>query len=526
MSLFACPNELLEQIIYQVTGDDLENLASTCRLIREVARPMLKEHYTLKNKYGYTQFNYPGREPTHPAQLLDIIIDDPRAITYISKLSLTYRLPQGRRFAAHVAKIKARTDRILEKHDFFWSLLISNPSIPEAEASSWYKQIREGRIDALYALLLYYLHNLKEVRIDRPIFLPQTFVMISRLQRSIYQRRLDDRSCNTHDGGPIRRLHLSKERLGLEKLQGIIIDPAEASDVIHRRQRLANFARFAVFSSFPEVRHLHGISLSSRKYNLDEDFSGFPKLESVRLVNCNIAPQSFRSLLSGVQNLRSFHYAPTIDVKELSKVLEDLKKHAGHSLTKLYLRHNVIEARSEAWKYQAFKQLKIIDLDWRCLVYFYDESVTSTVTTSSPNKAPKIHSEPSCINTARISFDASAETTPEPSVYGTPSSPKKAIRQDQKIQHPQLADVMPSTIESIKIVDIDGEAKLEDVRWLFFKLRMNLRRFPKLKVIIFVTPRQDCWMHAKNICSQAGLKYPTYSCDKEKRISGIHFVYE
>ena len=215
-----------------------------------------------------------------------------------------------------------------------------------------------------------------------------------------------------------------------------------------------------------------------------------------------------------------------MDVKELSQILDDLKRYAGHSLRKLYLRHNIIEARAEAWKYREFKQLKVIDLDWRCLVHIYEETGASTSNTSLASKSSSILDGPSNVTASPAYIDGAAEFNPEPSIFGTPSSPRKAVKQDQKIQHPQLADLMPSTIESVKIVDIDGNAKLEDIRWLFFKLRMNIRRFPKLRVIIFVTPRQDCWLHAKNICSQAGLKFPTYSCATEKRISDIHFVYE
>lgn len=211
MTLFACPSELLKLIIHEVTGEDLENLASTCRFIRGLAQPMLKEHYILQKKYGHRKINYPGEEATHPGRLLDIVIRNPRAVTYIKALYLTYQLPRNIR-SSKQERIKARTNKILEKYDFFWNQLVSNPFIPDGEASSWCTQIREGRIDALFALLLYYLHNLKEVMIDRPVLLPQTFVMISRLQKLIHQRKPDQLIENPPSTDLFQLSYLSKKR--------------------------------------------------------------------------------------------------------------------------------------------------------------------------------------------------------------------------------------------------------------------------------------------------------------------------
>ncbi|CAF9919419.1 MAG: hypothetical protein GOMPHAMPRED_001805 [Gomphillus americanus] len=492
MSLFGCPNEILKQIIHDVAIDDLENIAFTCRLIRELSGPVLEEHYKFKRKYGY-KLNYPAKKSMHPAEILDAVIESPRAALYVRALSLTYRAPKGPNDKRIVA--------ILEKHNYFWNLLNENPLIMDGEVYSWYARIQDGHIDAIYALLLYYLHSLKELRIQRPLLIPMTSVMISRLKCSIVHELWNDNPPDSSETyqiiapeKPIQR----QRKLGLARLERVIIDPATCSDEVNLRNRLGDFARFASFAKFPDLQHLNGISLCSRKYTISQKFWGFSNLRSIRLMNCHIDPDAFRSLFSGIKGLESFHYVPTVDAQESTQVVIDhLRQYAGHSLTRLYLRHSEVEMQSEAWKYRGFENLKRIDLNWNCLVH---------------HETPK----------GLASSGASQSLTS----LGPPPSPKKNAKELRKIHQPILVDLMPLSAESIKIVDLDGKANIEATRWLFFKLLKRIGHFPDLKLIIFVTPRRDCWLHAKEICSRVNLKFPAYSCEREKRTSEIEYVYE
>ena len=509
MSLLGCPNEILEQILSEISSDDIENFSSTCKLLRILAERALKEHFKLKSQYGY-KINYPSQKALHPAEILDALIENPKAAHYIKALSLTYR----RRTSSNEREVNA----IITRRDGFMKQLQEVPWICDGEVMSWYNRIINGHVDSMFALLLCYLHNLRELRIQRPILIPITSVIISRLKSSVARLpAILDTETRTPATSPFASTSLANQLPsfecehppGLSKLERVMIDPATCAEDMHLRSRLGDFARFASFSSFPYIQHLNGISLISRKYNLDQNFSGFAGLRSIRLVNCNIAPEAFRSLFAGIIALESFHYTPTEDVKEfrLTPVVEDLKKYASHSLTRLYLRHSRIECRSEAWRYRGFGQLKKIDLDWKCLVHYEAPALSAPTIAVSVQQAP--------ISSSPLSNIAIAA-----------SKPLAPLSHGPKLHHPALVDSMPKTIESVKVVDLEGEANLETIRWIFFRLvMMKGNRLPNLKIVIFVTPRKDCWIHAKDMCSRAGLKFPTYGVEKERKISGLDFVY-
>ena len=213
----------------------------------------------------------------------------------------------------------------------------------------WKNQFTTYFPDARFAVLLCFLHNLRELRIKRLTTLPLTSVMIGRLKASIV-----DSICGSSSSRDDPIFMPSAQALsahpfppGLSKLQRVIIDPAASMHESHIRHRLGDFARFASFSFLPSLQHLNGVSLISRKYNADQGLQGFSNLRSIRLINCNVAPKSFESLLSGITALESFHYTPTVERKgfQLTPVIESLRRFAGHSLTKIYLRHKQTENR-------------------------------------------------------------------------------------------------------------------------------------------------------------------------------------
>lgn len=404
------------------------------------------------------------------------------------------------------------------------------PWIPDHEVGRWHQKICSANVDALFALLLCYLYNLRELRIQRPLLIPMTSVIVGRLQASI----VESISCDTSS---FADFFLSPQEPiyensfptppGLSRLERVIIDPATSAYDALPQHRLGDFARFAPFSSLPTLQHLNGISLVSRKYNLDQAFTGFSGLRSIRLVNCNIALEAFRSLFSGITALESFHYTPTAMTKDfrLAPIVEELKRYASHSLVRLYLRHTRIEDRPEPWKYRSFEQLRKIDLDWRCVVYYgsaarpSSPSMPSAIMLSSANNSGAAYPAPpltSQVNT--VSTPALSSTNPPAALTGARPS---------KLHHPPLVDTLPRSTESIKLVDTEGEANLETVRWIFFRLVMQrAARLPNLKIVIFVTPRRDCWLHAKDICVRAGLKYPSYGVEKERKIRELNFNYE
>ena len=404
------------------------------------------------------------------------------------------------------------------------------PWIPEREVTMWHNRICGGNVDALFALLLCYLHNLRELRIQRPILIPMTSVIIGRLKASI----VESISC---DSSSFADFLLSPTEPisddsfpfppGLSNLERVIIDPATSASDIHPRHRLGDFARFASFSSLPSLQHLNGISLVSRKYNLDQTFTGFTGLRSIRLVNCSVAPEALCSLFAGIKALESFHYTPTTTTYmkdfRLGPVVEDLKRYAAHSLVRLYLRHSNIERRAEAWRYRAFEQLKKIDLDWKCLVHY---ELPSRPLSSSSSMLPSVTQNNANVTTVLpLSSNPATTLSSTPSTSNTTPVPNGLSR--PKLHHPPLVDALPRSTESLKLVDMEGEANLETVRWIFFRLVMQrAARLPNLKIVIFVTPRRDCWLHAKDICGRAGLKFPSYGVERERKIRGLNFVYE
>ena len=117
MALFICPNEILEHIIWQVSSDDIENFSSTCRLLRKLSEPYLREHFKLKSQYGY-KVNYPSQKSLHPAEILSAIIDNPTAASYIKALSLTFR--PGRH------TISGRVEELISKRKGFQSQINGN----------------------------------------------------------------------------------------------------------------------------------------------------------------------------------------------------------------------------------------------------------------------------------------------------------------------------------------------------------------------------------------------------------------
>ena len=106
MSLFILPNEVIEHIIWQVCSDDIESFLSSCRLLRALAGPRLKEHFKLKSRYGYN-INYPTKRPLHPVDILSAVVENPKIAYYIKTLSLTFqsgRNPTTERVAALILK--------------------------------------------------------------------------------------------------------------------------------------------------------------------------------------------------------------------------------------------------------------------------------------------------------------------------------------------------------------------------------------------------------------------------------------
>ena len=393
----------------------------------------------------------------------------------------------------------------------------------------WHNRTSNANVDALFALLLCYLHNLRELRIQRPILIPMTSVIIGRLKASI----VESISC---DSSSFADFLLSPPEPipdnsfpfppGLSNLERVIIDPATSASDTHPRHRLGDFARFASFSSLPSLQHLNGISLVSRKYNLDRTFTGFSGLRSIRLINCSVAPESLHSLFAGIQALESFHYTPTTTTHmkdfRLSSVVDDLKRYASHSLVRLYLRHSIIERKTEAWKYRAFEQLKKIDLDWKCLVHY--ESLPRPLSSSST--VPLVTQDNTAVAAALTLSSSPSALTPAPNTASSTSQFPNGTS-PPKLHHPPLVDTLPRSTESLKLVDMEGEANLETVRWIFFRLVMQrAARLPNLRIVIFVTPRKDCWLHAKDICGRAGLKFPSYGVEKEKKLRSLNFVYE
>ncbi|KAL8748763.1 MAG: hypothetical protein Q9184_007101, partial [Pyrenodesmia sp. 2 TL-2023] len=93
-SILDLPNEILLQIISQTSNADLDSLTSTCRLVRNLAHDVLRDHRARKKAYTSIAYRDPGtnEEKTtwdHPTLMLrDLQRDD--LFWYPTKLSINY----------------------------------------------------------------------------------------------------------------------------------------------------------------------------------------------------------------------------------------------------------------------------------------------------------------------------------------------------------------------------------------------------------------------------------------------------
>lgn len=278
------PNEITLMIISLVLPDDIENIASTCRNIYDLAERHLERHRALKRRHAVYLFNDP--RPTSPQRthlpLLDEYLQESRTVYYVQKLSVNRWLTQWTR-RWNLAST-APEELHLAYSDEYMSKLRETVSrlAPQDEVPEWLGYLESGSEDPIVALLLLLFPNLSTLKMN----------FTEAGHKCVY-------------GTTCRIARMMRPGLLLSQLRHIYIICWPL------RYNTVPFKLLEFFASLPSMRSLYGQMLLVLDPDGDPDTEMAPQtsnVEDLRLTACLFHTKRLFKLFKAFKALRSFTY--------------------------------------------------------------------------------------------------------------------------------------------------------------------------------------------------------------------------
>lgn len=382
------PNEVLLDIIDQLSHQSLENFTLACKEIFAAGHAPLTKHRKMKRKYSTilcgTFLQDGEKRYHHPALLLCDIIMDPSVAKYPTKLLACYckdteeaaigRLDQEDRDVKGYVEIK---EMMVEHQEGLGSKLDKCRYLGPRRRQKFKMQIMSAHPDFTVALLVTMLPNLRSMDLSNcSERCDELLVMIKMIGRKAKQGR---RNVNAKS---------SEEKVGSSKCTDSMDDEAgfhSLSRLLHgsihnddpRIDHCENFHNFAPFVALPSLKSLYGRKIGDEDsiFSLHYFHAASSDITRIEFDNSAINTSDLKQLLSSIPNLQYFKYQ--FGGHELSaadwrpfKILQYLARHHSHSLRSLDLteRDDINEARADRSilflsDLRVFKSLKFIRVD-------------------------------------------------------------------------------------------------------------------------------------------------------------------
>ncbi|MCJ1429037.1 hypothetical protein MMC29_006950 [Sticta canariensis] len=328
MRLLSFPIEIILQIVKEVSPEDIEQLAMSCKKVYILAGERLRKHAEMKRKYNQLvlcNFSHMDIKKVDPASILrDVLVNDQIAF-YPQDIiigSLSYRVRQDAQeelaldapvhsedFDAHF--FEDVQDRLLAK-------LQGCPYLNDYNAQSLRKSITEGHQLASVALLITLFPNLRSMRVY-PTETLGDYVD----DRFVHEMVLTIAKASSASERPIPSPALSKLSV-VELHTGL------------------DFGDLLSFAALPSMRYISGMGLSSYRFDVTSgmDMSG---LRSLKLSMGKVKCDSLIKLLGGIKALKIFIYHNGEVEFQPRRILTVLAERAAHSLTHLTLTNPSIQ---------------------------------------------------------------------------------------------------------------------------------------------------------------------------------------
>ena len=171
------PNELVLQIVRLLPPEDLESFTSTCKLINKLAGKLLDEHRIFKRKYQHCSPSALVPNYRHLFGLLKDVLENPRIALYVQYLDIDELNTEWVKDESLMSDADDdlseadddadpdepfHTDEMSEKEvELFQNAIRESLYVSENEIDSWWNSIIYGEDDAILALLVTLLPNLK-----------------------------------------------------------------------------------------------------------------------------------------------------------------------------------------------------------------------------------------------------------------------------------------------------------------------------------------------------------------------------
>lgn len=396
--LLELPVELIEHVVAVVHPRDIEALHRCgSRLIRDLTKKPLVEHYEFKGKY--TCIILCGEEPyfrdasckVDDRRALSVIpVSAPDIMHYRSRSSMLMDVFRNRNLASYPRYVSLDSFPpgehstygplpLHEEDETEWSNIMSDVTafveslnIPTDMKTTWVEAIYSRKNNsAAVALVLSLLTDVRIVKMENWRIGVEE---IDPLWTIVTHIALNNRNTSKPGDLPISEKPLSR-------LQKFLID-AEWN-------RKNSIQVFVPFASLPSIRDLYGVHISDRtrsgKISAWQWPIGFPgrgsSVTSIHLHDSSVGATTFESYLGGIASLREFTYLHNqyLTTKTIqwdpSGIVAALRRHAANSPMSLSLttRPKRVLARTDdvqgefVGSLQMFAALKYVRMDDRLL---------------------------------------------------------------------------------------------------------------------------------------------------------------
>lgn len=322
MRLLSFPIEIILQILVEVSPEDIEQLAMSCKKAYSLAKERLRKHAEMKCNYNQLvlcNFGHLDVKKVDPASILrDVLVNDqiafyPHDIIIGSLLYPVRQDAQGQQaLDAPVHSEDFDGGFFEDVQDTLLKKLQECPCLNDYDAQSLRENITEGNHLATVAFLITLLPNLRSMRVY-----PTEILGDGVDDRFVHDMVLTIAKASSASERPILSPALSKLS-AVELHTGL-----DSGDLLS-------------FAALPSMRCISGLRPSSYRFDQTSglDMSG---LRSLKLAMGKVKCDSLIKLLGGIKAVKIFIYHNGAAEFQPRRILAVLAEHAAHSLTHLTL---------------------------------------------------------------------------------------------------------------------------------------------------------------------------------------------
>ena len=423
MDLLRLPTELLVQIVNYSRPEGFENLARTCKLLLDIARPLFENHRRLKQLYSSEDLGIKSASGRSCHELLYDALIDPLAARYPKRLRCCEH--EWRPCSKEMQGCDA-VRRFIQQSTYVKRVLAPGSSeYLEQYLETWSKEVKLGNPHFVASALLLLLPNLEDITLCLDDFYRE------HLDNVMHEVACDAVAGSRH---PLSQLHTVRiEEWGNDP------DDEEGTPM----QTLASFL------ALPSIRKVsgRGLKLNSDRYDywwpVDRQQSNVKELE---LSDMTVDSVQLGNLLQPMHQLRIFKYSSVqcdMHIWNARDMLRALVRCVGSTLEELSLT-NLYPSNMVINSFHGFTKLKRLEFA-TSMLYRDVKSCNQYI-----------------VNDFHVDFE---------DCQGTKRGPKNIL------------DIVPASVEHITLKCDSDDIRFN---WLFDEFVENYRKaLPKLTEIVF-----------------------------------------